>query len=270
MPASGRDENPQAQTSWARMTKKWWVTDDPQLVLEENMRHRLQSHANKARKKEIVTEWNEACDTWCVHEKPEPCEYFSVFSELKPTAPRTAKWKHEDDLMFPSRARWGSAATTSLKALDLSLGEENERAASAFGTPSRHTSISGYCLRGRAYNMGMRLLYAIREITRGVHFPYRVGTALGLHYVDANFERYFSRRFRQSSRGSGSLMVCLPMRISEISANGRVRERSDLNQVGLLRECLSEMPRYIYIHICTHTHTHTRNTHTHSLTHMYI
>ena len=65
-----------------------------------------QSHVNKDRKKEIVTEWYEVSDTWCVHEKPEPCDYFSVFSELK-TSPGTPKWKHIEDLMFPSRSRWG-------------------------------------------------------------------------------------------------------------------------------------------------------------------
>ena len=70
IPTSDRDENQQEQTSWSRMTKKWWVIEH--------------SHDNKARKKEIVTEWYEVSDT-CVHEKPESWDYFLVFSELKTT-----------------------------------------------------------------------------------------------------------------------------------------------------------------------------------------
>jgi hypothetical protein len=178
-----------------------------------------------------------------------PC--FSVFSEavrwgrrLGAAALSTSGDDGTEAVMFPATpARWGSVTEESLKALDLSWGE---------GADSPRESPSSWRppLAGRVYrgvfgleSLGVRMIRALRESAQGVRFRHRVSMALGLQEDDDNYKRYFSKKFRESGRGGERLVVCLPMRICEIGASGAGRERTDLNQLGLLREIFRQMRR---------------------------
>ena len=177
-----------------------------------------------------------------------PC--FSVFSEAVRWGRRlgAAALSTSDDgteaVMFPATpARWGSVTAKSLKALDLSWGEGAD---SQRESPSSwHPPVSGRVYRGVVgpESLGVRMLRALRESAQGMRFRHRVSMALGLQEDDDNYKRYFSKKFRESGRGGERLVVCLPMRICEMGASGAGRERTDLNQLGLLREIFRQMRR---------------------------
>lgn len=176
----------------------------------------------------------------CLEDASPSC--FSIFSEARrytqqhmSALSRAAGDGYREALMFPAMVRWGSVTSINLRAFDMSLGAEDVGSASRYSNPGRANV-------GRAW-MGARLFHALKEAARGVRFPYRVAAALGLQQEGENYKTYYSRRHRQSARGGEGLVVCLPMCISEISSNGRTRERTDLNQLDLLRECLSRIKR---------------------------
>ena len=158
---------------------------------------------------------------------------FSIFAEARrytrqhiSALSRAAGDGCREALMFPAMARFGSVPSMSLKAFDVSFSNEDVDRAN-----------------GAREWVGARLLYALREAAQGVRFPHRAAAALGLYREDENYRSYYSRRHRLTARGGEGLVVCLPMRISEISSSGRTRERTDLNQLDLLRECFRRIKR---------------------------
>ena len=176
---------------------------------------------------------------------------FSIFTEASrwryrvTSAAMGARESCAEAVMFPARARWGTVSSSALKAFDLSWGKVDERRLQGDSSESSRTSWQ-HSVTERIHNMPVgaarRMTAALREALRGVHFRYRVAMALGLHQnADDDYSRYFSKKFRESGNAGGQLIVCLPMRISEIHANGTTRERTDLNQLDLLRACFQHM-----------------------------
>jgi hypothetical protein len=169
---------------------------------------------------------------------------FSIFSEATrytqqriSALSRAAGEGCRDAIMFPAIARWGSVTSLNLRAFDMSFSPEDPESSgpARYSVPRPASGVQSW--------VGARLWFALREAARGVRFPYKVASVLGLHHDDENYKSYYSRRHRQAARGGEGLVVCLPMRILEISASGRTRERIDLNQLDLLRECFRHMKR---------------------------